>query len=78
VERIFKSAAKKAKLDESLTFHALRHTFASRLIEGGYPITLIQNQLGHKTPDITLKVYSHLFNKAGQEDKLRETLCSLC
>lgn len=74
VERIFKSAAKKAGIDECLTFHNLRHTFASRLIEHGYPITLVQNQLGHKTPDITLKVYSHLFNMAGQEDKLRQTL----
>jgi integrase len=76
VQRAFKDAASKAKLDKSLTFHAMRHTFASRLITSGYPVTVVQHQLGHKSPDITLKVYAHVFDKLGQEDKLRETLDS--
>jgi integrase len=43
------------------TFHALRHTHASALIAGGVDIVTISRRLGHSSPAITLKVYSHLF-----------------
>jgi integrase len=45
-----------------VTFHALRHTHASQLIDaGGVDIVTISKRLGHAKPDITLRVYSHLF-----------------
>jgi integrase len=40
--------------------HALRHSFASLLIEAGEPLTYIQQQLGHHSPAFTLAVYGHL------------------
>jgi integrase len=40
--------------------HALRHSFASLLIEAGEPLTYIQQQLGHHSPAFTLGVYGHL------------------
>jgi integrase len=40
--------------------HALRHTFASMLIEAGEPLTYVQQQLGHHSPAFTLGVYGHL------------------
>jgi integrase len=40
--------------------HTLRHTYASLLIEAGEPLTYVQQQLGHHSPTITLKVYAHL------------------
>jgi integrase len=45
------------------TFHALRHTHASQLIDAGVDIVTISKRLGHAKPDITLRVYAHLFRK---------------
>jgi integrase len=44
-----------------ITFHSLRHTHASALIDAGVDIVTISKRLGHKKPDVTLRVYSHLF-----------------
>ena len=46
-----------------VTFHALRHTHASQLIDAGVDIVTISRRLGHAKPDITLRVYAHLFRK---------------
>jgi integrase len=46
-----------------ITFHALRHTHASQLIDAGIDIVMISKRLGHASPNITLKVYAHLFRK---------------
>jgi integrase len=45
------------------TYHALRHTHASQLIEAGVDIVTISRRLGHAKPDITLRVYAHMFKK---------------
>jgi len=42
-------------------FHALRHTYASQLIDTGLDIVIISKRLAHANPNITLKVYAHLF-----------------
>jgi integrase len=47
----------------SLSFHALRHTHASQLIDAGIDIVTISKRLGHAKPDITLRIYAHLFRK---------------
>jgi integrase len=44
-----------------VTFHALRHTHASQLIDAGVDIVTISKRLGHSKPDITLRIYAHLF-----------------
>jgi integrase len=46
-----------------ITFHALRHTHASHLIDAGIDVVKISRRLGHASPTITLKVYAHLFRK---------------
>jgi integrase len=74
-----------------VTFHALRHTHASQLIDAGVDIVTISKRLGHAKPDITLRVYAHLFrnddskaataiNAAFPVAKRLATdlLCSLC
>lgn len=43
----------------SVSLHSLRHTFASTLLAAGVPITTLARNLGHASPDITLRVYSH-------------------
>ena len=44
-------------------FHDLRHTFASTLAQQGTPPKYVQSQLGHSSIQITMDVYSHLFEK---------------
>ena len=46
-----------------VTFHALRHTHASQLIDAGVDIATISKRLGHATPAITLSVYAHRFRR---------------
>jgi len=50
-----------------ITFHALRHTHASHLIDAGIDVVKISRRLGHASPAITLKVYAHLFRR--RDDK---------
>jgi integrase len=47
-----------------VTFHVLRHTFASLLIAQGRDPVFVSRQLGHANPAITLRVYAHLFDAA--------------
>jgi integrase len=44
-----------------VTFHSLRHTHASHLVDAGVDIVTISKRLGHAKPDITLRIYAHLF-----------------
>jgi integrase len=48
---------------EPVTFHALRHTHASQLIDANVDMVKISKRLGHASPTITLQVYAHLFRK---------------
>src|SRR5262245_34768480 len=50
-----------AELGLDVTFHALRHTHASQLIDAGVDIVTISKRLGHANPSVTLSVYAHLF-----------------
>lgn len=54
----FENAVKKAGVKD-FTFHDLRHTFASRLVMAGVDIRTVQELLGHKSINVTMK-YSHL------------------
>jgi integrase len=47
----------------AVTFHALRHTHASQLIDAHVDIVTISKRLGHAKPDTTLRIYAHLFRK---------------
>ncbi len=60
--RTFRPAARRAGL-EWATPHVLRHTFASRMIRGGWNVKQLQAVLGHATSAITLDTYTHLFDQ---------------
>jgi integrase len=55
--RGFYAALKEAGI-ENLTFHDLRHTFATRLVHEGVDLYKVQRLLGHKSPVMTQR-YAH-------------------
>ena len=54
----FKRLLLNAKLP-SVTFHSLRHAFASRCIELGFDVKALSEILGHSSVEITLNRYVH-------------------
>lgn len=58
-QRPFSIAAKGAKV-APLTFHELRHTYASRLVMNGTPLAVVAAQLGHSDTRMVEKHYGHL------------------
>ncbi len=55
----YKKLLDKAGL-QSYTFHALRHTFATRALEAGVAIKVVSKILGHATVQITMDTYMHV------------------
>lgn len=53
---------KKAKLPHK-KFHALRHTFATKLFENNVPLKTVSELLGHSSIDITANTYTHVIPK---------------
>jgi Site-specific recombinase XerC len=51
-----------------IRFHDLRHSYATNLIHMRIPITTVSKLLGHESPDITLKIYAHVFNEMYDAD----------
>ena len=58
----FKLACKQAGL-EGVTWHTLRHTFASRLLKTGADIVAVKELLGHSTIVVTMR-YAHTSDEA--------------
>jgi integrase len=46
-----------------ITFHDLRHTFASMMIASGMDVVKLSRMLGHRDPGFTLKTYAHFFER---------------
>jgi integrase len=47
-------------LGRVVDIHALRHTGATRMARRGVPLVVAQRVLGHASPEMTAKVYTHL------------------
>lgn len=60
VRSILKDRAERAGVKQ-IRVHDLRHSHASMLINLGANPLLVAERLGHESPTITLKTYSHLF-----------------
>lgn len=58
--RPLKNACKLAKITPAISFHVLRHSYASLLALKGVPLQVIAEVLGHSDTRITSKHYAHL------------------
>ncbi len=56
--KIYLTLLKKLKINQ-ISFHALRHTFATRLIENKVDIKTVSELLGHSSVNITISIYVH-------------------
>lgn len=69
VSKRFKFFVRKAKLSgrEGISFHTLRHSCASWLIQQGVPLPVVSEILGHSTTQITDQIYAHVSDDAVTE-----------
>ena len=70
VERLrvfFRRYRRKAGISEDFIVHSLRHSFATRLVEGGVPLVQVKELLGHSCIRSTM-TYVHVANNMQKVD----------
>ncbi len=66
VQSMVKDSALAAGIPEDVHPHLLRHTFATHLLDGGAELRIVQDLLGHSSPNTT-QIYTHV-SKARQAE----------
>jgi integrase len=58
--RPMRAASEHAKIDPPISFHGLRHTWASLAVMGGVPLMVVARNLGHADTRMVERHYGHL------------------
>jgi integrase len=73
-KKVWRPAATRSGIsqDRKNGMHALRHFYASTLLDAGESIKALANYLGHADPGFTLRTYTHLMPNS--EERTRKAI----
>jgi len=63
-------------LPDKVTFHQLRHALASRAHARGVTLQDLSMVMGHSGPDVTARVYVHLYGREQAEQRFRQAMAN--
>lgn len=55
-----------------VTAHSMRHEYCTRLVKAKMDVKSVQYLMGHSSPDITLKVYTHILKEETEAEAIKQ------
>lgn len=61
------AATQNPQIRNAFSFHSLRHTYATRMLEKEVPAKVVSEMLGHSDVTTTLNIYSQVFDTTAHD-----------